>query len=585
MKKLLFMILCVFFASRVWAGPSITGGGMFYGGELGLNTYMTNAAGPSLLNEAATSTNPTLVPNRADTDSGEGWSAADKLSLIAGGLQAFELDEIGSKAYNFSNGIEIATLSGVSISNATPSVMTKDATIDDNVAVGDVVIVNSGTNATTGVYRVASIVANTSVTLDRNAVTGACTDGNITYRKNDIALLPTDGTNGNILAGFSHQNKPLQLGGTSHTAFTRVTGEDIGIATDVEIDGITYFDGATHLRDTAMIYNDIRLIFGNASDDIVFIRESADANAGMFMGLSGEGSGTRVPVFLFGTSSLLGDDMGTDHAIDFAGTTQTALGIVDNDDDSAVYLSFSADDTPTIAVKGVATKLEVAGINFSVYQWVEEFDEEAATVQFESGLRADEWVTAGTNYAAANVTYTALVGGTLKASCANADNDSVTILGLPNINVSQNPVLEFRVKIDTKETAAFYVGVASAAFVDVNGAFANDVFVVGINSDNGHGFGATQIVAASVDNAAAVDYDDTGVAIVSDTYVKIKFDLTDTEQPRVWINDTEVAAGSITGTVQDAVALSPYIMVQNLAGGAITRFVTIDFCKTWQDRG
>ena len=231
-------------------------------------------------------------------------------------------------------------------------------------------------------------------------------------------------------------------------------------------------------------------------------------------------------------------------------------------------------------------KLDVDGaINSRLYYWVEEFDEEAAAVQFESGLRADEWVTAGTNYAAANVTYTAGVGGTMKAMCANADNDSVTILGLPNINVSQNPIMSFRIKIDTKETAAFYVGFVSAAFADVNGAFPNDAFLVGINSDNGHGFGATRIVSASVDAGAAVDYDDMGVAIVSNTYIRVKFDLTDTEQPRVWINDTEVAAGSITGTVQDAVALSPYIMVQNLAGGAIQRFTTIDFIKTWQDRG
>jgi hypothetical protein len=76
-----------------------------------------------------------------------------------------------------------------------------------------------------------------------------------------------------------------------------------------------------------------------------------------------------------------------------------------------------------------------------------------------------------------------------------------------------------------------------------------------------------------------------GVAIVSDTFIKVKIDLTDTEQPRVWINDTEVAAGSISGTVKAGVAMAPYIAVQNLAGGAIQRFVTVDKIKIWQDLG
>lgn len=76
------------------------------------------------------------------------------------------------------------TLTGVSISNTNPSVLTKlsdAASIDDALQVGDVVTVNSGTNATTGKYVVESIIKNVSVTLDRQAVTGACTDAVVTY--------------------------------------------------------------------------------------------------------------------------------------------------------------------------------------------------------------------------------------------------------------------------------------------------------------------------------------------------------------------------------------------------------------------
>lgn len=58
-----------------------------------------------------------------------------------------------------------------------------------------------------------------------------------------------------------------------------------------------------------------------------------------------------------------------------------------------------------------------------------------------------------------------------------------------------------------------------------------------------------------------------------------------TEKPRVWVNGTEVAAASITGTVKAATAMGVYLVVQNLAGGAIQRFITVDYVKVWQDRG
>ena len=48
---------------------------------------MENAAGPTLLNEAATGTNPTLVPNKADPNTGLAWYAADSPSLVAGGTE------------------------------------------------------------------------------------------------------------------------------------------------------------------------------------------------------------------------------------------------------------------------------------------------------------------------------------------------------------------------------------------------------------------------------------------------------------------------------------------------------------------
>lgn len=58
------------------------------GGGVPTTLVASDAAGPSVLDEAATSTNPTLIPNKADPDTGIGWTTTNVLSLIAGALAA-----------------------------------------------------------------------------------------------------------------------------------------------------------------------------------------------------------------------------------------------------------------------------------------------------------------------------------------------------------------------------------------------------------------------------------------------------------------------------------------------------------------
>lgn len=60
------------------------------------NILCSNAAGPTIVNEAATSTNPTIIPNRADIDTGVGWNTTDAVSLIAGGAEMFGAFEKGT---------------------------------------------------------------------------------------------------------------------------------------------------------------------------------------------------------------------------------------------------------------------------------------------------------------------------------------------------------------------------------------------------------------------------------------------------------------------------------------------------------
>lgn len=61
---------------------------------------VSNAAGGVLRDEAATSTNPTFMPNKTDIDTGIGWAAHDQLSLVAGGAEGFRVTEAAAVITN-----------------------------------------------------------------------------------------------------------------------------------------------------------------------------------------------------------------------------------------------------------------------------------------------------------------------------------------------------------------------------------------------------------------------------------------------------------------------------------------------------
>jgi len=116
--------------------------------------------------------------------------------------------------YELTPDAEIATLTGVSISNADPSVLTKTVapeTIDDGITVGDGVTVVSGTNSIPGTYVVVSIVENTSVTLDAQAADGACTDGVITYY--DVGEITLPATAIDVDPSYLYDNRYVERTG------------------------------------------------------------------------------------------------------------------------------------------------------------------------------------------------------------------------------------------------------------------------------------------------------------------------------------------------------------------------------------
>ncbi len=77
----------------VWTGDgTIEGDDQFLWDGSALTVGFTNA-GPQLLNEVASETNPTIVPTRNDTDTGIGHDAADRMAIIAGGVTVAHVQE------------------------------------------------------------------------------------------------------------------------------------------------------------------------------------------------------------------------------------------------------------------------------------------------------------------------------------------------------------------------------------------------------------------------------------------------------------------------------------------------------------
>ena len=125
-----------------------------------------------------------------------------------------------------------------------------------SLAAGDLVhIQDCTTSADEGFYRIVSDDG-TSVVLDR-ALTGSDTDLTVIFYKDVIGLFATDGTNGQRIMNYSHQDKPLQIGGDTLAATGHSLGsEDVLIGAKLEVDGEAYFDEAAKFYKSIYLQTD-----------------------------------------------------------------------------------------------------------------------------------------------------------------------------------------------------------------------------------------------------------------------------------------------------------------------------------------
>ena len=109
-------------ASRICMGTSLEACMSFDATDFLINQSLntSNAAGGALLNETSSDTNPTLVPNKADPDTGIGSGSADKLNLIAGGVDAISMSStVITPQISFAQSNNTITCSGDACVNTT----------------------------------------------------------------------------------------------------------------------------------------------------------------------------------------------------------------------------------------------------------------------------------------------------------------------------------------------------------------------------------------------------------------------------------------------------------------------------------
>jgi hypothetical protein len=160
--------------------------------------YSENSAGPTIQNEAATTTNPTLVPNRAEEDTGWGW-ASDALQAIGGGANLGQWSAAGIEVANAAGGIVLNEAS----SGTNPTLAPNKADLDTGVGTEgtDVLdLVAGGVNAmkfteATGVIvdhqLTAGLTASTTQTQGQGALVSTYNEVATVANANDTVTLPT----------------------------------------------------------------------------------------------------------------------------------------------------------------------------------------------------------------------------------------------------------------------------------------------------------------------------------------------------------------------------------------------------------
>lgn len=158
----------------------------------------------------------------------------------------------------------------------------------------------------------------------------------------------------------------------------------------------------------------------------------------------------------------------------------------------------------------------------------------------------------------------------------SGNDDSASLIYKQDLfDISTNPKAEFYIRVDNIDHVYMFVGFASAAMTNKD---TMPTTYAGIEFDSDVDAANLYMVT---DNAGAGEVKlDTAVDLVAQTFIKVFIDLTDSSNPKFYINDVEVT-GAFTGTVPTSGVVYPYVHVQALS--AATDLAYLVYEEFWQD--
>ncbi len=199
-------------------------------------------------------------------DANNYW-AADGTLIVAGGAPAGSsyITDLSTNSISVGDPTAIGSWGGDGVSNGTTTITDVGGAAHGlGLAAGDLVhITDSTTAADKGFYRIVSDDG-TLVVVDRT-LAGSDTDLAVTFYKDVIGIFATDGTNGQRIMNYSHQDKPLQIGGDTLVATSYSLGsEDVLFGAKIEF------------TNTIRVKDGIELLFGDTIQDHGGFRYVAD---------------------------------------------------------------------------------------------------------------------------------------------------------------------------------------------------------------------------------------------------------------------------------------------------------------------
>jgi hypothetical protein len=401
----------------------------------------------------------------------------------------------------------------------------------------------------------------------------------------------------NVLASITENNTASAAGadvyaGTianiGYTATTDTTGTATSSATGLTVDyNLIETAGTLTLDD----FNVVSIDYDSTGTPTV--------GDGIYNLLNINGTDAGSPAY--GTVTLSGVNVDVS-AIDDTDATLTLYG-VQSTIPTTVGLAYTraagrfTDGTHTATLADGSMAVSGGGINEERYYRCFDFDdgEDGAQLDAHQTDFNVQWTVGGTNHAAANQLLQVEDNGGLELTTNGLAADSEVVTNISPIRVNSDPVFEVRFKIASvaATNAVVYMGLTETATPLTNANFeavTDDFIMVGMDSAEANPANVRLCTDDTGGSAQTGTIDDLGVAISAGVYCTVRVDCTDTENPRVWINNTggaitpanEIAAGSISGTIQGGISMLPVIFVEDLAGA--NQVLTVDYFKVWQTR-